>query len=123
MVKVRLEEIFKADDGSLKDVSHKMILWATPLTPEQQSSHFKVFITKNIKGGVWKKSPRKAYLVFSTASDSSCKATESKRLDSSWEKDLDYLSKIICKVPTEVALITEEDIRNFIKVGYIVLLS
>jgi hypothetical protein len=121
MVRVGLEEIFKADDQSLKDVSHKMLSWSTLLPREQQNALFKAFITKIIKESLLKKSPRKAFLVFCSLSEPDCEATKSAKLDSSWEKNLDYLAKTFCKVSTEVVHITEEDILHFMKVSSVLL--
>jgi hypothetical protein len=117
MVRLSLEEIFRVDDQSLKDVSHNMVLWQMILSREQQIALFKAYVTKIIKESLLKKSPRKAFLVFCSASDLDREVTNLAKLDSSWEKNLDYLSKTFCKVPTEVVHITTDDIQHFIEVS------
>jgi hypothetical protein len=117
---VDLEEIFEADRAPLATIRSRIAEWASSLLSEEKEiSDFYDFVAKNMRAKTWGHSPRKAFLIFSIASEDSCKATVSVK-NGCWESYFTFLIKVISKgkaiAGDTAAPILEEDTEECLKV-------
>lgn len=117
-----LEGIFDSDRDLLATVRNRIAEWSgTFSTPEKEIKIFTEFVVQNMKAKTWAHSPRKAFLIFSIASEDSCKATDPVRLkQGSWESYFTYFIKVISKgspsAGDSAAPVEEEDIKECLQV-------
>ena len=129
-----LEAIFNSDRDPLATVRYSFSKWAANQpSVEKAIKLFTDYVAKNMRAKTWGHSPRKAFLIFSIASDDACKATASVK-EASWESYFTYFIKVVTKsspvVGDSAAAIEEEDIEhclivstelrviNYIAIGY-----
>ena len=117
----RLDEIFSTDTDSLTIVRGRIAEWASSLQSESKAvKTFTEFVAKNMRAKTWGHSPRKAFLIFSIASEDGCKATSSVK-EASWESYFTYFIKVITKsspLPGDLAAAIEaEDTDHCLEVS------
>ena len=117
-----LEEIFKSDQAPLELIRKSMSVWSSKLSStEAEIKDFTEFVVRNIKAKTFTRIPRKAFLIFSVASEDSCKATFAMK-PTYLEGYLTYLIKVIGRgvalYGETVANILEEDTEQCIKVSF-----
>ena len=116
-----LEEIFQADQAPVEVIRECIAVWSSNLSSnEAEINDFSDFVGKNMKAKTWSHSPRKAFLIFSIASEDSCKATISVKTGC-WESYFTFLIKVMSKSKTlpgaTAANILEEDTEQCLKVS------
>ena len=116
-----LEEIFKSDKAPLEVIRGCISEWSLELSSaEAEINDFCDFVGRNMKAKTWSHSPRKAFLIFSIASEDSCKATVSVKTGC-WESYFTFLIKVISKSKNlpggPAANIMEEDTEQCLKVS------
>ena len=117
-----LEEIFDSDRDPLATVRSRIATWsATFPSPEKEIKMFTEFVAKNMKAKTWAHAPRKAFLIFSIASEDTCKATAPARVKKgAWESYFTFLVKVISKGSPSVgdssANVEEADVTDSLQV-------
>lgn len=92
-----LDAIFSTDTDPLPVVRVRIADWASTLISEGKAvKAFTEFVAKNMRAKTWGHSPRKAFLIFSIASEDDCKATSSVK-EASWESYFTYFIKVITR--------------------------